>query len=148
MTDAEFRDAYRAHKDVLYRFVRRMTNSAEAAEEIVHDAFLAVWRSTSTFDSARGTLRSFLLGVARNLALQYLRRERPYDELQEEAAIAAPIDLAGVERTECVARAVAELPALQREALILAEYEEMSLKKSPAPPMPSSPPSNRACIAH
>ena len=54
MTDAEFRDAYRAHKDVLYRFARRMTDSAEAAEDIVHDAYLAVWRTTSKFDSDGG----------------------------------------------------------------------------------------------
>jgi len=129
MTDTEFRDAYRAHKDVLYRFVRRMTNSAEIAEDIVHDAFLTVWRSTSTFDSARGTLRSYLLGVTRNLALQWLRRDRPHEALEEDASIAGPIDLTGVERAEIVARAVAALPALQREALILAEYEELPLEE-------------------
>ena len=129
MTDAEFRDAYRAHKDVLYRFARRMTDSAEAAEDIVHDAYLAVWRTTSKFDSARGTLRSFLLGVTRNLALQRLRRDRPHDALEEDASIAGPIDLAGLERAQIVARAVATLPPLQREALILAEYEELSLEE-------------------
>jgi|ERR1051326_2601112 RNA polymerase sigma-70 factor (ECF subfamily) len=129
MTDAELGDAYRTHKDVLYRFARRMTNSAPAAEDIVHDAFLAAWRSTSTFDRARGTLRSFLLGVTRNLALQRLRRDRPHEELQEDAGIAAPIDLTGLERADCVARAVAALPPLQRETLILAEYEEMSLEE-------------------
>jgi RNA polymerase sigma-70 factor (ECF subfamily) len=128
MTDADFRDAYRGHKDVLYRFARRMTGSAAAAEDIVHDAFLALWRKPSGYDAARGTLRSFLIGVARNLALQRLRRDRPHEDLDENTSVAGPIDLAGLERAEIVARAIAALPPLQREALILAEYEELSLE--------------------
>jgi RNA polymerase sigma-70 factor (ECF subfamily) len=129
MTDTDFRDAYRQHKDVLYRFARRMTGSAEAAEDIAHDAFLALWRSDAAYDPARGTLRSFLLGVARNLALQRLRRERPQDPLDEDAFVAGPIDIAGMERAEIVARAVGALPPLQREALILAEYEDFSAEE-------------------
>ena len=129
MNDAEFRRAYLEHKDVLYRFVRRMTGSSAAAEDIVHDAFLALWRGSSTYDSARGSMRSYLIGVSRNLTLQRLRRERSQEEIAEDAFVAAPVDLAGIERADTVARAVAALPALQREALILAEYEEMSLEE-------------------
>src|SRR5690348_10776670 len=129
MTDADFRDAYREHKDVLYRFARRMTGSAAAAEDIVQDSFVALWRNSAGYDAARGTLRSYLIGAARNLALQRLRRDRPHEELDENTSIAGPIDFAGLERAEIVARAVAALPPLQREALILAEYEEMSLEE-------------------
>jgi RNA polymerase sigma-70 factor (ECF subfamily) len=129
MNDAEFRRAYGEHKDVLYRFARRMTGSSAAAEDVVQDTFLVLWRNTSTYDAARGSLRSFLIGVTRNLTLQRLRRERPQEEIAEDAWIAAPIDIAGMERAETVARAVAALPPLQREALILAEYEEMSLEE-------------------
>jgi RNA polymerase sigma-70 factor (ECF subfamily) len=128
MTDADFRDAYRGNKDVLYRFARRMTGSAAAAEDIVQDAFLALWRNPSGYDASRGTLRSYLIGVARNLALQRLRRDRPHEELDENASVAGPIDVAGLERAAIVARAIAALPPLQREALILAEYEELSLE--------------------
>jgi RNA polymerase sigma-70 factor (ECF subfamily) len=127
MNDAVFRDAYRQHKDVLYRFARRMTGSSAAAEDIVQESFLALWRSPSAYDPARGGLRSFLLGVTRNLALQRLRRDRPHEELNEDVSIAGPIDMLGLERAEILARAVAALPPLQRETLILAEYEEMSL---------------------
>jgi RNA polymerase sigma-70 factor (ECF subfamily) len=129
MNDADFRTAYHEHKDVLYRFARRMTGSAATAEDIVHDAFLSLWRNAAAYDSGRGSLRSFLIGVVRNQTLQRLRRERPQDELEDDALLAAPVDLAGLERAEMVARAVAALPALQREALILAEYEEMSLEE-------------------
>lgn len=129
MTEAEFREAYRNHKDVLYRFVRRMTGSGAGAEDIVQDAFLLLWRQAAVHDPDRGTLRSFLIGVARNLTLSRLRRDRPYDELEEQTLICSPVDVAGLERWEIVARAVAALPPLQREALILAEYEELSLEE-------------------
>ena len=129
MTDADFRDAYRQHKDVLYRFARRMTGSGGVAEDIVQDTFLVLWRNSAGYRSDRGTLRSFLIGVARNLALQRLRSDRPYDELEEDSACAEPIDMAGLERAQMIARAVAALPPLQREVLILAEYEELSLQE-------------------
>ena len=127
MTDQEFREHYQRHKDLLYRFAWRMTGSAAAAEDLVHDCFLLYWRNPAMYDSARGNLRSFLIGVTRNLALKRLRSERSFDELDESSAACGPIDPASRERGEMVAQAVAALPPLQREALILAEYEEMSL---------------------
>jgi RNA polymerase sigma-70 factor (ECF subfamily) len=129
MTDSDFHEAYRQHKDVLYRFARRMTGSAMAAEEIVQDSFLALWRNASAYRPDRGTLRSFLIGVARNIALHRLRGNRSHDELEEEALVTAPVDFGAIERAEMVTRAVAALPPFQREALILAEYEELSLEE-------------------
>ena len=129
MTGAEFHEAYGQHKDVLYRFARRMTGSASVAEDLVHDCFLMVWRNAAAYRADRGTMRSFLIGVTRNLALKRLQRERPFDELEEDSAICGPVDAAGRERADLVAQAVAALPPLQREALILAEYEEMSLEE-------------------
>ncbi len=129
MTDSEFREAYRQHKDVLYRFAWRMTGSAAAAEDLVQDCFLMLWRNAAAYDHERGTLRSFLIGVTRNLAMKRSRRERTFDELEEETAVSGPIDPAGLERGEMIAQAVAALPPLQRETLILAEYEELSLEE-------------------
>jgi RNA polymerase sigma-70 factor, ECF subfamily len=129
MTDAEFHEAYGRHKDVLYRFAGRMMGSTAVAEDLVHDCFLMVWQNAAAYRPERGTMRSFLIGVTRNLALKRLKRERPFDELEEGSAVCGPIDTAGRERGEMVARAVAALPPLQREALILAEYEEMSLEE-------------------
>jgi RNA polymerase sigma-70 factor (ECF subfamily) len=129
MTDAEFREAYGRHKDMLYRFAWRMTGSADAAEDLVHDCFLLLWKNTAAYHRERGTIRAFLIGVTRNLALKRLRWDRPYEELEEASAICGPLDPAGRERGELVAQAVAALPPLQREALILAEYEELPLEE-------------------
>src|SRR4051812_6593136 len=69
MTDPEFRNAFYAHSDVLYRFVYRMTGSSDGAEDIVQECFLALWRKREAYDPHRGALRAFLLGIARNLVL-------------------------------------------------------------------------------
>src|SRR5580698_1111976 len=129
MTDAEFREAYGQHKDMLYRFARRMTGSSTTAEDLVHDCFLMLWRKAVAFDPERGTLRSFLIGVTRNLAFKHLHKQRAFDELAEESAICEPIHVEGIGRIEMVTQAVAALPPLQREALILAEYEELTLEE-------------------
>jgi RNA polymerase sigma-70 factor (ECF subfamily) len=83
------------------------------------------------YDRQRGTLRSFLTGVTRNLALKRLRAERSFEELNSENVAHLPIDLSSVssqtQRANLVAAAIAALPPLQRETLILAEYEELTL---------------------
>ncbi len=129
MTDADIREAYGQHKDLLYRFAWRMTGSAATAEDLVQDCFLMLWRNAAVYDPKRGTLRSFLIGVTRNLALKHLRKQRPVDELEDASAICGPMDPSDRERGEIVAQAVSSLPPLQREALIPpgARYEEMPL---------------------
>jgi RNA polymerase sigma-70 factor, ECF subfamily len=129
MTDSEFRSAFCTHKDVLYRFVYRMTGSADNAEDIVQETFLALWRKPHAYDAARGGLRSFLLGIARNLVLKRWRDDHPHDSLEDDSALCGPIDLLGQERAEMVARAVQMLPPLQREAIVLAEYEDLTLEE-------------------
>jgi RNA polymerase sigma-70 factor, ECF subfamily len=131
MTDPEFRAAYGQNKNMLYRFAWRMTGSPVAAEDIVQDCFLVLLRNPAAYDRQRGTLRSFLIGVTRNLALKRLRAERSFEELDSENAACLSIDLSNLndknERASQVAAAIATLPPLQRETLILAEYEEMTL---------------------
>jgi RNA polymerase sigma-70 factor (ECF subfamily) len=129
VTDPDFRDAFRLHKDVLYRFAYRMTGSRPIAEDVVQECYLALWRRPGAYDPRRGGVRSFLLGIARNLILKRWRDERPHEELDAESSVCQPVDLPAGERAEFVAKAVAMLPPLQREALILAEYEEMPLEE-------------------
>ena len=131
MTDADFRHAFQSHKDIVYRFAYRMTGSNATAEDIAQDCFVTLWRKPGAFDPSRGTLRSFLLGIVRNLVLKRWRSERPLellDEAMEDGSPAGlPFDVAGQERDDAVRNAIMTLPPLQREALILAEYEELSL---------------------
>lgn len=129
MTDSEIKAAFEEHKDAVYRFAWRMMNSPAAAEDVAQDVFLSLLRMGDRFDPSRGRLRSFLLGITRNLVLKHWRDENRWKELVDEQFLAEP---AGSERGEAapiVAEAVRTLPLLQREALILAEYEELSLEE-------------------
>jgi RNA polymerase sigma-70 factor (ECF subfamily) len=127
MTEREFRAAFREHQDAVYRFAWRMTNSPAAAEDIAQDAFLALLRRPDRFDPARGSLRAFLLGVVRNLVLKRWRDDNRWEALDDDRLDPpAPPGPTG-EIAQSVAAAVQALAPLQREALILAEYEGLSL---------------------
>src|SRR5437773_711609 len=105
MTDEDFRDAFHRHKDVVHRFAYRMTGSRSAAEDIVQDCFLILWRKPAAYDSSRGELRAFLLGIARNLVLKRWRDERPQEEL-DESFVGPPLNIREDSRAEAVERAI------------------------------------------
>jgi RNA polymerase sigma-70 factor, ECF subfamily len=127
--DSEFNAVFEDHKDAVYRFAWRMMNSAAAAEDIAQDVFLSLLRLPGRFDPARGRLRSFLLGITRNLVLKRWRDEHQWQPLEDEQFVSMPFDIERSETAEIVAQAVRSLPPLQREVLILAEYEELSLEE-------------------
>jgi RNA polymerase sigma-70 factor, ECF subfamily len=126
VTDAEFQAAFEQHKDVVYRFAWRMSGPA-AAEDITQDVFVSLLRHPDRFDPLRGTLRAFLLGIARNLALKRWRSEHRLEPLDEEAVAAEVIDFDRLDVGEMVGQAVRALGPLQREVVILAEYEGLTL---------------------
>jgi RNA polymerase sigma-70 factor (ECF subfamily) len=128
VTHSEFREVFHSNKDLLFRFAYRMTGSHTTSEDVVQECFLALWRRSSAYDSGRGPLRAYLYGIARNLLLKRLRDERPHEALEADTFTCPPIDFLKMERAEAIAQAVQALPVLQREALILAEYEEMSME--------------------
>lgn len=127
MTDSELRQAFEQHKEAVYRFAWRMTGSPEAAEDIAQEVFLTLARRPDAYDPARGPLRAFLLGTARNQARKRFRDEQRWDVLEDDDFVVAPA--VQVDVADAVAAAVQALPPLQREALILAEYEDLSLEE-------------------
>jgi RNA polymerase sigma-70 factor, ECF subfamily len=128
VTDAEFQAAFEQHKDAVYRFAWRMSGSTAAAEDITQDVFVALLRQSNRFDPARGMLRAFLLGIARNLALKRWRTDHRFEPLEDDdVASVEPLDLERADVGEIVGRAVRDLRPLQREVLILAEYEGLTL---------------------
>ena len=127
MTDAEFQAVFDQHKDAVYRFAWRMSGSPAAAQDITQDVFVGLLRYPHRFDPARGALRAFLLGIARNLALKHWRAEHRFEPLDDEAVVAQPIDLDRGDIGDMVGRAVRALRPLQREVVILIEYEGLTL---------------------
>jgi len=133
---AAFQILYERYRDPIFRFAYRLLGSVEAAEDVAHDCFLSLIKEPGRFDSTRASLRTYLYAAARNLAAKRyhsLGRETAIDELslsdepqttERNEPIRRVLDneLAGE-----VERAIAELPPLQREALVLFEYEDLSL---------------------
>jgi RNA polymerase sigma-70 factor, ECF subfamily len=125
---------YERYRAGLYRFLYRMLGSAELAEDLTHDCFLSLMRQPERFDPKRASLRTYLYAAGRNLAFKHFRQtghETVLDELEEELPMIdrrEPLQqLLEEELASKVRQAVAQLPPLQREALILFEYEGLSL---------------------
>jgi RNA polymerase sigma factor (sigma-70 family) len=74
-------------------------------------------------------LRAFLLGVTRNLALKRWRAEHRLDPLDDQEIRAIPTDWTSGETSLCVGEAMQSLPPLQREAVVLFEYEGLTLEE-------------------
>src|SRR6202008_1012145 len=106
----------------------RMCGSRSAAEDVVQEAFLSLWRSGARYDRARGSVRSWVLGVVRNRAIDLFRRDtvRAGRDINAEDAverIAAPEDVAlETERRQDahdVRVALGDLPPEQRQVIEL-----------------------------
>jgi len=106
------------------------------AEDITHDCFLSLIRRPEGFDPQRAPLRSYLYAAARNLAMKHFRsqgRETALDDLTEHPTIPRREEplrrLLESELITKIQQAVADLPPLQREALVLFEYEGLALNE-------------------
>lgn len=132
--EAAFARLYERHRGLVFRFAYRLSQSPELAEEITHDCFVSLWQAPQRFspDAKRASLRTYLCAVARNLVFKQLRRTG-YETALEQAENRTPPTAEPLQQVltgevaEAVRQAVAALPLLQREALILFEYEELSL---------------------
>ena len=128
--EGSFLALYRRYRTPLFRFAWRLTGSVPAAEDVIQECFLALLQGVR-FNVDQGSLRPYLFGITRNLALKQIRIDgRECDDIEEAEIAPDPLgDLLAAERSEVVAHAVAALPPLQREAVILFEYEELSLEE-------------------
>jgi RNA polymerase sigma-70 factor, ECF subfamily len=68
-----FEVLYDRHGGAAYSLAYRIVGDRAAAEEVTQEAFISVWRSGARFDAARGSVRSWLLSVVRNRAIDFLR---------------------------------------------------------------------------
>jgi RNA polymerase sigma-70 factor, ECF subfamily len=124
---------YDRYSGMLSALLNRILRDTQAAEEILQDIFLQLWRSTGQFDPSRGSLPGWLITVARNRAISRLRRRNPAapgDEEFAEPVVTLPWNLesavAQQEIMERVKGAMAKLPEEQRAALELAYFDGLT----------------------
>lgn len=121
--------AFDQHHQAVYSFAYRLTGDQDAAEDITQECFLAFVRAPQRFDPTRGTIKVFLFSIARNLALKEYRDTRSEEPLEALAELTGPDPRKTLDLSSAVAAAVADLPQLQQEALILFEYEGVTLEE-------------------
>ncbi len=139
--DAEaFGEIYRLLRDSIYGFAFRMTNENVIAEDITQDVFMFFIRYPEKFDISRGTLFSFLCGVARNKIFNHLKKSGTRREANNFETIdfenltdgngRSPLKiLLDKEFSAKVKESVAALSPFQREVLLLREMEDFSYEE-------------------
>jgi RNA polymerase sigma-70 factor, ECF subfamily len=118
----DFDALYRAARDDVFGYVATLLHDRGAAEDVTALAFERAFRKRKSFDPARGSQRAWLFGIARNAALDELRRRQRSATLVSEPADVSPAADEELERTlRCAAvrTAMASLPARDVELIAL-----------------------------
>ena len=129
---------YKRHGGLVYRFTLRMSGNAAIAEEITQEVFLALLTQLDRFDGARGSLSTWLCGIARRKLWKHLERNKDAQfDVDEDTAAELPCTNDGpaelLLRREAIAAVRAgmdKLPPLLREVVILCALEEMSYEQA------------------
>ena len=110
----------------------RQSGDAQLAEDLTQEAMLTVWRKAALYEPGKGSVATWVFTIARNLRIDRLRRERVFQELDNdgaEEASDAPLpdeQLESVQVQERMRQVLAELPPEQVEVVMLAYVEGMS----------------------
>lgn len=119
--DARVFDAfYQECAPRLRAFLRQILGSPQAADDIVQDTFVALWKRPNGFQPGRGSLRAYLYGIARNRAAEWWRGQRPLDIAVDQPSKPCQSQIISVHD------AFAQLPEDQRTLLWLREVEGQS----------------------
>jgi RNA polymerase sigma-70 factor (ECF subfamily) len=144
--ESAFVALYRRKQGVIYRFALRMSGSESVAEDVTQEVFLHLMRG-GNFDGERGSLQSYLFGIARNQVLRRLERDRTFKLvsldgngkdygtelplIESLTIVGDPLgDLTRRETIESVRQAVLALPPHYREVVVLCDLHEMSYQEA------------------
>lgn len=120
---------YDRYSAIVYSVALRVLGDTGVAEDILQEVFLQLWRNPGLFDASRGNLAPWLAVIARNRAIDSLRKRRPETDV-EEVFVSVEPDLAGeAERSramEKVHTALGQMPAPQRTAVEMAYFLGMT----------------------
>jgi RNA polymerase sigma-70 factor, ECF subfamily len=132
-----FRGLFGRYAPSAMALARRVARQPFLAEEIVQEAFLAVWRNPSGYDQQRGSVRAWLMGMVHHRAVDAVRREESQRRRVEESMVSDPLvspdpadDVADrvdlPEERKAVRAALDGLPAEQREVIELMYFGGLS----------------------
>jgi RNA polymerase sigma-70 factor (ECF subfamily) len=120
---------YDKYSSIVYSVALRVLADTGAAEDVLQEVFMQLWRNPGAFDASRGNLAPWLAVIARNRAIDALRRRQPETDI-EDVVVSVEPDMAGdAERSramEKVRSALGSMPAPQRSALEMAYFEGLT----------------------
>ena len=120
---------YDRYSPLIYSVALRVLGDTGAAEDILQEVFLQLWRSPDMFDASRGSMPGWLAVIARNRAIDSLRKRRPETDITEVVVSVEP-DLAGKAEwsraADKIRGALGGMPAPQRSALEMAFFEGLT----------------------
>ena len=126
-----FEVIYERHSTAAFSLAYRMCGNRAAAEDVVQEALLSMWRSGSRYDRSRGSVRTWVLGIVHNRAIDALRRSLVHDRrrasdegLEERFEARERTDVEAARRDEArdVRQALGTLPAEQCKVIELAYF--------------------------
>jgi RNA polymerase sigma-70 factor, ECF subfamily len=122
-------EIFRRYSGPVYSVALRVLRDSGHAEDVLQEVFLQLWRKPAAFVQNRGALGAWLVVIARNRAIDVLRRRKPSDSV-DDVVLASAVNVADeAERNtmmEKVRRVIADLPMEQRKSLELAYFEGLS----------------------
>ncbi|WP_421853433.1 RNA polymerase sigma factor [Oricola sp.] len=124
------RAAYEAHNDAAMRFIMTRVRDPFEAADIAHEVMLDIWRGASAFQG-RSSLRSWILSIARNKAIDHIRKHsrqelREPDQQQPDDAPSADTIIAASQDAKRVRDCIGKLPASQRAAIQLSFFDDLN----------------------
>jgi len=127
-------ELYDRYGRIVFSLILRIVRDAGTAEDLVQETFLRVWNRVQGFDAEKGAIAPWLLAVARNRAIDYLRsvagRERNALEFEETDHPALYVDMEGdiltSDQARVISGALKKLNANQRQVIELAYFEGLS----------------------
>ena len=123
-----FRSLYDRHGDRVFRYAMSIVRRAHLAEEVLQETMIVVWRKARTY-RGDAKISTWILGIARHLAFNLLRREARGSRLPQDPPVGCD-PAKDAEMAVRVERALATLPEHHREVMHLVFYEEMTLREA------------------
>src|SRR5215470_1078575 len=106
---------YDRYSPVVYAVALRVLSDNSAAEDILQDVFMQLWRNPQAFNASRGSLAAWLAVIARNRAIDQLRKRRPETEAAETVISVDPNLENTTERNQAIEKVRAVLGGMPEE---------------------------------
>ena len=126
-----FEAVYDRHSGAAFSLAYRMVGRGNVAEDVVQEAFLSIWRSGARYERARGSVRTWVLGIVHHRAIDQLRRSSVHDtrrasdegiEERLESGERTDVEVARRDEAETIRSAMQTLPPEQSHVIELAYF--------------------------